>query len=93
MIECKNLEEVRQNIDRIDREIVGLMAERSRYVKQAARFKKTDADVKDTKRVEEVIARVRTLAIEQGLPPGIVEDAYRAMISGFIGYEMRERRR
>ncbi len=46
MIECDSLENVRKNIDRIDREIVKLISERSSYVRQAARFKKTMDDVK-----------------------------------------------
>lgn len=38
MIECKNIDEVRYNIDIIDRKIVELLAERSNYVRQAAKF-------------------------------------------------------
>ena len=44
--ECKSIEEVRENINRIDREIVELISQRSRYVAQAAKFKKTTQDVK-----------------------------------------------
>ncbi len=56
MTECKSIDEVRENIDSIDREIVRLLSERRRYVKQAAGFKKTREDVRAPKRVEEVIA-------------------------------------
>ncbi|KPQ41867.1 MAG: isochorismate-pyruvate lyase, partial [Candidatus Methanoperedens nitroreducens] len=41
MSECKSIEEVRENINRIDREMVELISQRSRYVEQAAKFKKT----------------------------------------------------
>ena len=37
---CQSLSEVRTNIDRIDKELVRLMAERGQYVHEAARFKK-----------------------------------------------------
>jgi isochorismate pyruvate lyase len=37
--QCQNLDEVRTQIDRIDRALVSLLAERGLYVKQAARFK------------------------------------------------------
>ena len=40
---CMSLEEVRTNIDRIDREIVVLLAERGGYVQQAVKFKKPRA--------------------------------------------------
>ncbi|HZD59107.1 MAG TPA: chorismate mutase, partial [Anaerolineae bacterium] len=61
---CTSIDEIRQNIDKIDREIVKLISERSGYVKQAAQFKKDIEDVKAPKRVEEVIVKVRDLAIE-----------------------------
>ena len=90
MVECKNLDEVRENIDRLDREIVKLIAERSYYVRQAAKFKTTKRDVKAPKRVEEVISKVRYLAAEKGLDPDIIENIYRTMIECFINYEMKE---
>lgn len=89
MNECRNLNEVRENIDRIDREIVRLLAERGHYVRQAARFKKTSEDVQAPKRVEEVIANVRALAVEHGASPDIVEQVYRTLIARFIDDEMQ----
>lgn len=48
---CENLEQVRENIDRIDGEIIRLIAERKSYVVQASAFKKNEEGVKDTGRV------------------------------------------
>jgi isochorismate pyruvate lyase len=93
MINCKNIDEVRTNIDRIDREIVKLLSERSKYVGQAANFKKSIQEVKAPNRVEEVISKVRTLASECGLDPEIVEPVYRTMIACFIEHEMKEHRK
>ena len=90
MIECKDIDEVRAKIDVIDREIVQLLSERSKYVRQAARFKKNIDDVKAPKRVEEVIAKVRNLALEYESNPEIVEQIYRTIIACFIDYEMKE---
>ena len=90
MINCKNIEEVRANIDLIDREIVKLLSERSKYVRQAAKFKKTTQDVKAPDRMEEVILKVRNMASEYGLDPEIVESVYRTMIACFIEHEMKE---
>jgi isochorismate pyruvate lyase len=89
-IECASIEEVRANIDRIDRLIVELLSERGGYVKQAAQFKKTSDDVKAPQRVEQVIARVKVLANELGANPSVIEQVYRAMISGFIDAELAE---
>ena len=89
-VECTSLEEVREQIDRLDREIVRLLSERSEYVRQAAGFKKSADDVRAPKRAEEVISKVRGLAVEHGVSPDIVEAIYRTMIASFIDYEMRE---
>ena len=89
-VDCNSIEEVRSNIDRIDRQIVTLIAERGGYVKQAARFKKTTDDVKAPQRVEQVLAKVAALSQELGANPSVTEQVYRAMISGFINAEMAE---
>jgi len=88
--ECKNIDEVRENINKIDRQIVKLISERSRFVGQAAKFKKNSDDVKAPKRVEEVVKKVRGMAEEFDVSPDIVENIYRAMIDNFINYEMRK---
>jgi isochorismate pyruvate lyase len=87
---CESLDEVRAHIDRLDRAIVELLAERGQYVLQAARFKKTSADVHAPQRVEQVIARVRALAGEFGGDADVVERVYRAMIAAFTDAELVE---
>ncbi|HEX3021825.1 MAG TPA: chorismate mutase [Lachnospiraceae bacterium] len=39
-MQCNSLEEVRENIDQIDRQIIHLLAQRGGLVNQASRFKK-----------------------------------------------------
>jgi isochorismate pyruvate lyase len=89
-VACKNLDEVRANIDRLDRAIIPLLAERGDYVLQAARFKPNAADVPAPGRVEEVIQKVLQLAREHGAIPDVVEKTYRAMIAAFIAAEHAE---
>lgn len=89
-MKCENLEQVRENIDRIDRNIVELIAERSTYVAQAANFKITSDDVKAHERVKKIISKVRALASENGINSDIVENIYREMISSFINFELHE---
>lgn len=87
---CHSLEEVRENIDRIDNEIIKLIAERGTYVVQASAFKKDEEGVKDTARVEKVIVKVREKAEKYGADPDMAEAVYREMISRFISMEMNE---
>jgi len=87
---CASLAEVRDNIDRIDRQIVALMAEREKYVAEAGRFKADPAAVSAPARVEAIIAKVRAMAREDGLAESVAERSYRAMIAAFEDYEREE---
>jgi isochorismate pyruvate lyase len=87
---CNSLDDVRSNIDRIDRQIVAFLAERGGYVKQAAKFKRSTDDVRAPQRVEQVISKVVALAGELGANTDVTEQVYRAMISGFINAELAE---
>ncbi len=84
---CADLAEVRLNIDRLDRDIVELLAERAGYVEQAAGFKATKAQVVDNDRIEDVILKVRHLANENGTDPDLIEHIYRSMIDAYIIHE------
>lgn len=86
---CATLGEVRENIDRIDAALIALMAERGRYVHEAARFKPNPAAVEDKARVEAIIRKVRRLAEERKLNPDVAETTYRAMTAGFAEDERR----
>lgn len=92
-VPCNSIEEVRAQIDQLDRQIVALLAERGKCVRLAAQFKKTEQDVKAPARVEQVISKVRMLADELGANPDLTEQIYRTMITAFIETEMRERAR
>ena len=85
---CSSLDQVRVNIDRIDSEIIRLIALRGEYVAQAAAFKKSENAVRDNSRVEAVVQKARKTAEEYGADPDMVETVYRAMISRFIASEM-----
>ena len=90
VVNCDSLEQVREKIDGLDRQIVGLLAERGAYVAQAARCKKDSDAVRAPQRVEQVIGKVRTLADELGANPDVTESVYRAMIAAFIEQELAE---
>ena len=90
--QCSSLDEIRANIDGLDREIVRLLAERAKYVVQAARFKKTKADVHAPARVEKVVENVRRYASEFGAPADVVEKGYRVLIKGFTEHELAAHR-
>ena len=88
-IHCNTVQEVRNQIDRHDTLIVNLLAERTDYVFQAARFKNTPGAVRVPARIEAIIDRVRTLAEQTGLDPAMIESVYRHLIEQSIEGESR----
>jgi isochorismate pyruvate lyase len=87
------LAEIRAAIDRIDGEIVALLAERLRYTRDAARFKADEGEVAAPQRAEAVVARVTALGAERGVPAKIVAPVYRALIAASIEDQRRLFRR
>jgi isochorismate pyruvate lyase len=84
-----SLAEVRAEIDRLDRLLIPLIAERGQAVLAAARFK-SFADVPAPDRVEQVVAHVKRLAREHGADEQVVETTWRCMIAAFIEAERIE---
>jgi isochorismate pyruvate lyase len=85
--DCQSLAEIRAQIDRLDESIVGLLATRGSYVLAAAKFKRNEAEVTAPQRVEQVIARVRAMALAQGASAEVVERVYRELIAAFTDAE------
>ena len=87
-MKCTSLEEVRANIDRIDDDIIKLIAERTDFVRQAVLFKKDEEGVKAPDRVKAVLERVNEKAVKYDAPADITVTVYRNMISGFVNMEL-----
>ncbi len=83
------LSDIRSEIDRIDRELIRLLAQRQRLVEKVGRLKpKGDkAAVQASDRVAQVIANRRKEALELGLSPDVAESVWRSMIQAFIALE------
>ncbi len=82
------MEELRVEIDKIDSELVALIAERARFIDRAIILKKRDGlPAYIPQRVEEVVANVRKTAREFGAPEHVVETIWRVMVDEFIAVE------
>ena len=88
--ECTTLEEVREEIDKLDDRIVELIAARNAYIHQAAKFKNTIQEVKAKERVDAVIQKVRHKALELGMSANMIEELYRTMIDEMVESEIAE---
>jgi isochorismate pyruvate lyase len=88
--ECADMSQVRSEIDRIDSELVRLIAERFGYVERAWQLKKDPSEARVPWRIQQVIDKVKAHAEERGLPPEMVEMVtaqWRNMIGWFVQYE------
>lgn len=85
---CRTMTEVRAGVDALDRKLVEMLAARQAYMDAAARIK-TDRDrVYDAERIEDVVAKIRAAAREQGLSEAIAEPVWRTLIDRCIAHEL-----
>ena len=86
--DCFDMSEVRAEIDRIDRALVDLIAERFGYVDRAWQLKQDGPEGAVVPwRIQQVIDRVKVRADERGVSSALVEALWRQMIGWFIQYE------
>jgi isochorismate pyruvate lyase len=84
---CADMAEVRQAIDAIDRELVGLLADRLHFIAEAARIKASRDLVRDDDRVEDVLKKVRSSAKEHGIDPDLIAGVFRELVERSIAHE------
>jgi len=86
--DCNSMAEIRVEIDRLDRDLVALLAQRASYIDRAAEIKaEVDMPARIEDRVEEVVRNVRRHALDQGLPPDLIEKFWRRLIDWSIARE------
>ena len=85
--DCRTMEELRVEIDRLDRTLVALLAERQAYIERAAAIKNNREAVRDEARIEDVVAKVLAEANAKGLSAAIAEPVWRVLIERSIAHE------
>jgi isochorismate pyruvate lyase len=88
--ECSDIQEVREEIDIIDREVIEALSKRFQYVVAAARLKTSEASVKAPDRFNAMLQQRREWAKEAGLNPDVVEKLYRDLVNQFSDEELKE---
>jgi isochorismate pyruvate lyase len=87
--QCTTKDEIRAEIDRLDRELIGLLGERFAYVRRMAQIKASPTDALDQGRVEDVLHRVVAEAKARGLDAGLIEAMWRLLIDWNVAFEER----
>jgi len=88
--ECASLADVRNEIDRIDMEIIKQLSDRFQYVKEVVKFKTGDKDsITALERYNCVIKQRGEWAEKKGLDAKIIEQMYKLLLDYFIDEEMK----
>ncbi len=90
MKKCESLEEVREEIDKVDDQILELIARRKDLVKEAANFKHSVDEIKADERIDHVMDRVRHRALTLGVSPNLVSEIYKQMIDEMVETEIAQ---
>lgn len=87
--ECMEMAHIRQEIDKVDDELVALLAKRFGYIDRAWQIKKKTGKEAALVpwRVEQVVERVRESAVQYGLSADLIETVWRRLMNWFIAYE------
>lgn len=84
----EGITQLRKKIDEIDEKIIDLLAQRVDIADDILKSKKrAGREVRDRKREQEILERVRNSAKERGLNPEFAEDVMRITISRTLGAE------
>jgi isochorismate pyruvate lyase len=87
--ECLDMQEIRNEIDQIDKNIIDQLGLRINYVKAAAKFKKNELAVKAPERFVAMLSQRRIWAEQNNLSADVIEKMYRDLVNYFIGEELR----
>ncbi len=87
--ECLSIEDIRNEIDKIDKSIISLFAERQKYVEDIVRFKFDADSIRAEARKDEVIKQRKKWAEERGLDAETFEKIYDLLIESNIKQELK----
>ncbi|GAB5488202.1 MAG: chorismate mutase [Parasphingorhabdus sp.] len=86
----ENMADVRKQVDRIDAELVALIAERFDCMDAAARIKQDRDAVRDEGRKADVIENVKQLAVEARVPVPTMAAMWEMLVETSISYEFQQ---
>ena len=88
--ECRDMQDIRAEIDRLDQEVIRLLGQRFEYVQAASQFKTSATSVRAPARFKAMLEQRRVWARAAGLDPDVIANVYHDLVSYFIEEELRK---
>ena len=86
-----DLDQIRRQIDDVDRRLIALLAERARLVDGVVHYKRAHhMPVVDRGREDRMLARIADVAKDAGVDPRVAQQVLRTIIDGFTLLEVEE---
>lgn len=85
--ECRTREDIRREIDALDRALIDLLVARFGYIRRMAEIKQDPAEARIDSRVNDVLAKVAALARERGLDADLAADLWTTLMDWNIEWE------
>jgi isochorismate pyruvate lyase len=87
--DCRDLSEIREEVDRIDRTLIDLLGRRWEYGCAAVRFKESEAEIRNPAYLPVFLERRRSWAAASGLAPDYVESVFRTIAEASMAEQLR----
>ena len=88
MKKYNSIQDIRDEIDKIDLKIIDLISDRKDLVDEVVKLKKKDQIV-DQERIDFILNKLNREAKKRGIPEQLVEKIWSIMIKTFIEYETK----
>lgn len=89
---CNGMEEIRADVNEIDREIVRLLGRRLAYVRAAVRFKPDERSITNPDHWERFFAQRRAWGEQEGYDPAVIEALYRRLYEYTVRVQLQMHR-
>jgi isochorismate pyruvate lyase len=87
--QCTSMDDIRAEIDLLDRTVVSLIGQRYKYVLAAAKFKTSATAVRAPEHFKSMLAQRRHWAEQEGLSAEAIERLFTDLVNHFIEKEMQ----
>ena len=86
--DCVGMDQIRAEVNKIDREIIGLLGKRLNYVRSAVAFKPDEDSIRSPDHWDSFFAARKRWAAEEGYDPAVIEAVYRTLYNFTIEIQL-----